>query len=172
MFLRCARPTRWRCALHANVDAGRRQQLADRCRGLCAARRALQRAPRERLRLRFCFRRRNSQGIRRGWPRTTPCRAPNDAALAPRRRGADGPADNAWCGTRHVDLRAPIGRDAPRGSPRSKCCRGSTAARRESAVTSGGKWRNGRRSRLKSGRGNSCGFDSHLPHHLAGRIPS
>lgn len=27
-----------------------------------------------------------------------------------------------------------------------------------------GKWRNGRRSRLKSGRGNSCGFKSHLPH--------
>ena len=27
-----------------------------------------------------------------------------------------------------------------------------------------GKWRNGRRSRLKSGRGNSCGFESHLPH--------
>jgi hypothetical protein len=31
--------------------------------------------------------------------------------------------------------------------------------------TGAGKWRNGRRSRLKSGRGNSCGFDSHLPYH-------
>ena len=60
---------------------------------------------------------------------------------------------------RSVELRLGVftARDAARGAP---------AARRETAVAHAGKWRNGRRSRLKSGRGNSCGFDSHLPHQI------
>ena len=152
--------------LQANADTERRQQRVDRRRGVPPARSPLDGAARKHLRLR----------VRSGdTTATSPSRIrPRNSARQTSGRYCAGGAGMSRAST--CDARA-----ARRSSPSSlragpsNCALGvyavDTPPRRGGCSTrnsrsSAGKWRNGRRSRLKSGRGNSCGFDSHLPHQI------